>query len=414
MDKRKFTAEIVAVYFGYAIRYLYPLVLVPFLGRVLGVDSYGVVLAGLSLSGAVWLFLAFGFPIHGVREIARDPSPAVRAEVFGNQCTARLLLLPWVLIGGGVAVACSPALGSHPLVGFAAVAVGVLNAFNLGWYFSATDRPRTTVALEVLGLAWSATGLLCWVRTPADVPWVFLLLFSAAVVQQLAAYAMAWRELHGQFGRWRWGAALQLIRESRDLFFYSNAPTASATASTYLLSVFSAPAVVGAFGVAERVTSAVIGLLNPAGQVLIPHVTRLYETNPRQAWATVGRLLGVVLALVVAIVLALWWGASALIHLLVGAGYEQAASLLRLFVWVIPVSVVNQFLAAYVIVPTRRERFLAKVAAFGALACVMVGMLAAPWLGAVAMIAARLITELGMFGMLGWPLVRSFRAQMHE
>ncbi|MFP3570473.1 polysaccharide biosynthesis protein, partial [Paraburkholderia sp. SIMBA_030] len=63
--------DLFAVYLSSAFRYLYPLVLIPYYGRVLGAGGYGVVLAGTSLSNSLWLFVNFGLSTVGGRELVQ-------------------------------------------------------------------------------------------------------------------------------------------------------------------------------------------------------------------------------------------------------------------------------------------------------------------------------------------------------
>ena len=72
-------AELMAVYVAYAFRYLYPLLLLPYYGRVLGAGGYGVVLAGMSLSNSIWLFVNFGFSTVGARDAVQARDARTRA-----------------------------------------------------------------------------------------------------------------------------------------------------------------------------------------------------------------------------------------------------------------------------------------------------------------------------------------------
>src|SRR6218665_1542923 len=135
-------ADFVFVYVAYTLRYLYLLLLIPFYGRVLGVEGYGVVLAAMSLMTIVWRFVEWGFGTIGMRSMA-TAAPAQYSGLFAQHISARLLLSVVALGFTGVAITLSPVLAAHPGAGFAGAMLGIVSAFNLGWYFTGSGRPRS-------------------------------------------------------------------------------------------------------------------------------------------------------------------------------------------------------------------------------------------------------------------------------
>ena len=128
------------VYAGYAFRYAYLLVLIPFYGRVLGAEEYGRLLAAMSLYQVVWMLGEYGFPVVGARDAAASRDRAHLCALFGRHVMGRLwMALPGLAIGlGGTLL--SPLLRENPLLGALATANGLLAAFNLGWFFQGTLR----------------------------------------------------------------------------------------------------------------------------------------------------------------------------------------------------------------------------------------------------------------------------------
>jgi len=82
MDKRKSIRVIGFVYGGYLMRYVYLIIVVPFYGRVLGVEGYGRVLASMSLMNVIWMLVNYGFSASGMREVSKAQSDALRSRVL--------------------------------------------------------------------------------------------------------------------------------------------------------------------------------------------------------------------------------------------------------------------------------------------------------------------------------------------
>lgn len=391
--------DLLFVYFAYALRYLYLLILTPFYGRVLGVEGYAQVLAAMSLMNMVWLFVSWGFVPAGGREIATAPRTGY-AAIFWQHVSARALLSALALVGGLAATLASPILASHPLIGVCAVLLGIVSAYNLGWYFTASARPRHTVKLEVLGFILSLVPILSLVRAPDDAWIVLACLLGSGVLALALAHWWVRREIRPAAVSPTQGLAL--IRSSSTLFVYTCSSTLLVASSTYLLSLLSSGSEVGSFGAAERLVSVGLSVMGPAGQIFVPRITALFVQDEAEAYRVIGKaawlLGGIGLAGLIASLLLGHW----VVGLIFGPGFEASVPVLHLLACVFPLAAINQIIGAYVLVPQHREGLLTRITLSGAglsLLCAIPAGLA--W-GAMGMAAARVGGELAVAALLLW------------
>jgi len=77
-----------------AANYLLPLLILPFLVRVLGTDKFGLVMFAQSLAVFLTVFVDFGFNLSGTREIslARDNKKEL-SQIFSAIMIVKLLLI---------------------------------------------------------------------------------------------------------------------------------------------------------------------------------------------------------------------------------------------------------------------------------------------------------------------------------
>jgi PST family polysaccharide transporter len=398
-------AELATMYIAYVLRYVYPILLLPFYARTLGATGYGIILAGMSLSNSLNRFTSFGFPTVGGRDTVHAATDAERAAILSSQMTGRLLLcIPTGIFGLG-AVALSPALSEHPLLGGTAVVLGLLGAFNVGWYFTSTGRAKRCVLIEVAGFVMSLALIFAFVRQPSDLLWVFPLLLTSSAVQLALAFGSIRREFFNWFSSIRDG--IDLIRRSTVIFVYAGTSVLLINASTYILSIFAPVSEVGAFGVAERLISVAYSLTLPAAQVLVPKVTYLVGVDPAKANRLTRRILafflfGAIGAVACTMLLADW-----VVPFVLGKDFEPSVRVLKVFVLVLPLNVTSQGLALYFLIPRHHEGLLARVGVASALVNLLTAIpLASHW-GAMGMVAARLIGELTLLTTLLYCLFRS-------
>lgn len=383
-------ADFVFVYAAYVLRYLYLLLLIPFYGRVLGVEGYGVVLAAMSLMTIAWRFVEWGFSLVGVREMATT-SPERYGSLYGQHLSARALLALIALLGGGAAIALSPVLSAHPVAGMAAVALGIVAAFNLGWYFIGSGRPRTGVKPEVLGFVISLTLVFTLVRGPDDASLAMLSLLCSGVICLAIAHWWVRREVSG--ARFSWRAGLGLIRNASAVFLYTGTSALLVSSSTYLLSILSTPTEVGTFGAAERLVAVGLSVMGPAGQIFLPRIAALLAKDEHAAYALIRKAALFIMAIGFAglfgsLLLGQW-----VVPLIFGPGFEDSVRVLHWLSLLFPLGAANLLFSSYLLIPMHKEHLLARVVLVGAAISLVCAVPLSLQYGGMGMAAARILGD---------------------
>jgi O-antigen/teichoic acid export membrane protein len=357
---------LVFVYAGYFVRYIYLLILIPLYGRVLGPETYGKVLAAMSLYNVVWLITNYGFSPVGVRAVASASDDRSVAALFGRHVSGRALtMLAGIAVGvGGVLM--SPVLRAEPLYGVLATVMGIVQAYNLGWLFQGLHRFRTSIILEVIGFGLSLALILSLVHSPADGLWVMASLLASALITGGASYVIALKGLDR--AAIRFDGALPLIKEAATLFFLGGIAQLVINASSYVLSLFADAQNVGYFGSAERLAGIVLSLMIPANQVLIAVVSQRVGSQRGDGDAGFGLMRKAMLCMlafgVVSMVLVIGLAPFA-VPLVLGEEFRATVPLLQTLALLYPFAAFTQVATLYVLIPLRKDMLAMKVTAVG-------------------------------------------------
>lgn len=394
------------VYAAYLLRYVYLLVLIPYYSRVLGAQEYGRVLAAMALFQIVWMVAEYGFPTAGQRDLKGGRDPALAAREFGRQLSGRCWTSAGALLLGIAGVVASPLLNEQPAMGVLAVATGLVSAFNLGWFFSATLRFRTSVALEVLGFALNLVLILSLVHGPGDGAWVLGSLLISGTLVTLVAHGIALRQLPRQHIRIQGG--LRLMHETFALFLNRSVGLVMSSAATYLLGLSASAEQVGYFGAAERLASACMSLLLPAQQVLVGtinfHLTDDEGDTP--AYHLMWKAMLFYAAFGITATAGTLLVAPYIVPLILGTGFEPSIHLLRLLAPMLLLGTFSQFAAGCVLSPMRRDLLVTTVTALGAVTMLAGMLIWAPTHGADATALARVAAQAVVAVAFAWVLHR--------
>ncbi len=387
--------QLLLVYAGYFFRYVYLLVLIPYYGRVLGPEAYGLVLAAMSVYMVVWTVQNWGFSYVGSRNIATTAaSPEGQQHEVARHLTARLLLTPISLTVGLVAIWNAPLLRDNLMVSGVALLCGLLSGFNLGWFFQGRMSFNTPVSIEIVGFASMLALVLTFVHAPPDNVLVMPFLLFSTVLTTSIAYRLASRLVKLSFASQQDGWAL--IRESAPLFISGGAGVLMTNVGTYSLATMSTADQVAYYGTAEKVITTGLALLAPAGQVLLTWFSKMVHESAVQTAVLKQqmRALRVVVLAGAFASLACFTFVPYALEMVMGARFAGASAILRMLAPVFVVAAFNQSVCSYFLVPRRLDRVVSLISVATAImgSCMTAG--GAWWGGAHGAAVGRVCAEL--------------------
>jgi len=239
-----------------ALNVLFPLVLIPYLIHVLGIQGYGTLAFYQYLSQFVLVLLDFGFPLYAVPEVARRGQDVRALSCFVFQVyTIKIGLFGFVafsvaivlLLGKtGVVASVSPEL----TLGF--FFVTTLNSFAPTWLFQGLERNSETVLPTLVARIVTLLATFAIIRKPSDLAAAPIPYMVGALV---LLFVLGWRTRKTVFISNAW--SLENIRttfnESAQVFWSRLAVVGYVTISPILVSAAAGSVGVAVYNVCEKV-----------------------------------------------------------------------------------------------------------------------------------------------------------------
>jgi PST family polysaccharide transporter len=378
---------------GHAFGLIVPLLTVPYLARVLRPEGWAPVLVAQALAAWMLLLLDYGFDLSATRAIAeaRGKDQEINGIAWSVQ-SAKLLLVPIAMIlmlGAYIGI---PALRESPQLMFWTCMFGIARGLNPLWFFQGLEQMRGAVLADTIGKISGALGVFLFVQNEKD-GWKVLALQAI-----FAAMSCGWltiRLLRVAPGTaWSLTTAITALRTAWPLFVFRASSTLYMQANTIILSVFSSPAAVAAYGGAERVVRASINLLEPVTRLFLPRISFLSASNPVAAAQLIQRcliMLGIGSALAGAV---MSLSAPLLVKLLLGDGYELAIPVLRWLALLLPIITIATVLGTFWALPYKRDRIVLGATVAAGAVNLGVAALLVPGMAALGMTAAVVSAEL--------------------
>jgi PST family polysaccharide transporter len=379
-----------------AANYLFPLITLPYLTRVLGPEGFGKLALAQAVSQYLYIVLEYGFSLSATREVAkwRDRPEALRGILGGVLGARALLSLPAVGTALLALYLFAPLRGELGLIGG-----GFLLALGMSlspvWFFQGMERMGFVALMEFFVRLLATVGIFCLVRSPAQMAWPLYIQAVASFVLGFAGFAWA-----ASFVGLRWprfGEAWGWLRRGFSLFLFRSVVSLYTTANVLLVGLFLPPAQVALYAGAEKLSKALIPMWDPFNRLFLPRFSYLLEKSPKDASRLARRVGRIMLLLGLIAAGVLMYGSPFLVRLLLGPGYEGAVLLMRVLAWLLPLIALSTFLSMWMLAQ-RMDRSFTIITFIAGLLNVSLGFLTVPRYGALGMAWVVVLSEAWVTG----------------
>lgn len=382
--RRRLARNIAALYALRAVDQLVPILVIPYLARVLGPSGWGLVAMAQSLAVYGIITVQYGFEFSGTRAVAREREDPARLTELVTGILATQLLLACLAAAAAVVVRFTvPVFQGQPALVWAALAFALLQGVQPLWYFTGRENVQLVAMIGIGAKVLATAAIFALVRTPDD-GWLVLACFAGgALVATLAGYGLLLREV--PVGRPTLALVGRTLRLGTSMFVMRIAVMMQTAGNTFILGLLVVPQQVAVFAAGEKLCRPMAWLLQPINVALLPRLSNLLGESPDRAHRLAGLALLFMAAIGVGFGAFVALVAPWLVALFFGPGYEGAVAVMRVMAAIIPLMVINAALISQWMIPNQLDRPLNVVIVSSTVLNVVLAVALAPRFGALGM-----------------------------
>lgn len=308
-----------------------PLVVLPFITRVLGPAQFGQYAWAVSAGTLLGLICDFGFNWSAAREVAihkqdRQRTAAIVAEAY----MVRGLLFSLALLA---IFAIWSQLPHSAGVGAVLIFVPLIAFCNLltpPWLFQGLEQFRIVVFSSMFGRLAGVIGIFALVRRPEDVGLAISLTAAGAMLPGLVTFRFLARH-YGDVLRLPTIAAVQARLASAWRIFAADLVIQIYTmAQTFLVGLLGGPVAAAQYNIGDRCLNAGKGFLAAITQAAMPRVANLAVSDPAAGMRLIRRVMLMVGGVGLAGGVVMAFGADLLVMWVFGPDFMESARVLRI------------------------------------------------------------------------------------
>jgi PST family polysaccharide transporter len=260
--------------------YIFPLIVLPYVTRVLGPRAFGAIALLLAAAQNCCLVVNYGFGFTASRNVAiQKDNPAALSRILSCTIATKLLLLVLCVVLSACVFEAIPSFRQY-LRGFAcAFLMAVASVIYPDWFFQGLEKMKWLTVFTIVPKLVITPLIFVLVKSDRDVP-MYLLLMS---VTHLLSGALGLIVIFLKFDCHIVLPSLQeVIRELRDgfhVFMSCTTTTVYGTLNIFLLGFMAGPVSVGYYSAGQRLVVAVQSLWASVPRALYPYFARRFVVS---------------------------------------------------------------------------------------------------------------------------------------
>lgn len=311
--------------------FLLPLVTLPYLSRVIGLDNFGKIAFAASVVYFFELFTDFGFNYTATRDVAKNRNDIEKVTlIFSNVFWAKTVLMILSLILLVIIICCSSECRTYGLLLFFTFLYIPGHIIFPDWFFQAMEDMKYITILNVISKLFFTMMIFMVINNPSDYIYQPLLIAGGYVISGILSLF---------FIRYRYGIALRktnfcevynTIKNSFNMFICQFVPSLYSNLSVIFLQKFWGPSASGIFSSGKKFPDVASQISALISRVFYPYLIRRIDRHKFFVW--VNLLVSMFLCIV------LFLSSNLLVEVFYTTEFMAASKVIKVFAISLPFS----------------------------------------------------------------------------
>ncbi len=262
------------------INYLVPLITIPYLVRVMGIDQFGL----LSFVMAVTLYgvmvTDYGFDLSATKLVSmhRD-EPEKLNEIFSAVLTIKAILAVAYMVVIAFLTLTVEKFSCVSNLFFIAYLIVIGQVLFPVWFFQGIEEMRYITIMNAFSKLFFIVMILLFVKGKEDIDLVLWFNGIGTMVAGLWAFFLAKRRYGVFFSKLSYKTLRHYLADGWYIFTSRIAVELYSSANIIILGFFAPNAVVGYYAIVEKIIHAMGNVLEPVTRAVYPYLAKLYRNS---------------------------------------------------------------------------------------------------------------------------------------
>ena len=362
------------------VNYLLPLMTLPYLVRVLGVDNFGI----FSFATAIVAFFAvitdYGFNFSATREISINKfNKKEITKIYSSVMTLKIILMLLSFLILCIMVFFIPKFNDNLLIYLLCYGVVLGQVLFPVWFFQGMEQMQFITVVNVFSKILSTVCIFIFINDPNDLYLVPVFMSLGAIIGGIYSLRLISKEFGISFKIQSRGELERHLKGGGNLFLTSFLSTLLTSSGILVLGFYASNTVVGIYSAIEKIFRAVVGLFAPITQALYPISCQKMNTgNITDSRKYFKKIFYIIFLLTLITAFLICFLSNVVVELFYGTNMLQYTYILQLMMLWLIFSVMNNIIGIQYLSAKRKDKFYLIAFVVGALSTTLLNFILIP------------------------------------
>lgn len=384
-----------------------PLMIFPYITRVLGASAYGDFSVALVVITYIQIVVEYGFNFSGTRKLALSDKSDLN-NIYSRIFSAKILLtmVSFAILMGIVLVAQYTKKQKICLICLSGIILGSL--LQQTWVFQGLQKMKFITITNVIARIISVVLIFLCVKNSTDVYLYCILYSSTNFLSGIISVGICKKKFNLRIKPVKILEILIELKDGFSLFLTSAMARVVASIGVLFLGIYESNYNVGVFTAIQKIPNIIVMCYTPISQVLFPYMSKLFEDDKTQA-RKMSRCLFIPLIIVTIIIsIGVCVFANQIVTLLCGVEYLDGLKYIPILSAWIVASIINNILGSLILVANGKNNAYGICFGISVLIAIPLNYFLAIYYGCLGVAYATLLTELILLVSMSLVIIRNY------
>lgn len=379
-----------------AANYVFPLLTLPYVTRILGPDRLGVINFAAAFVVYFVLLINFGFDFTATRAIAANRNNLEeRSRIFNLVLLAKTLLLAVSIVIFVVLLFVMPQFREEKATAIFSFLICFAWVVTPNWLFQGMQELTRVAVFNLAAKIIFTILIFVLIREKADYIWQPLAFSVSQILVGVYSFQYAIKRYGISLYRVKTKEALALLWKERIIFFSSAVVNLYTTTNVVLLGFLQTAEQVGYYTAGWRLILIVQQLISvPISQALFPYIGSAFAQSREKGIDIVRQLFPIITVITIGSSLALYFLGPLVIHIIYGKAFEPAVPVFQTLAFIPLVIGWSNLLGIQTMINLKMDRPFFRITALGAAVSLALNFLLTTRMGFMGSAWSWLLTEM--------------------
>jgi len=404
-EKKRLLSNFLSLTFLQGANYILPLLTLPYLVRVLGVEYFGLLAFATVFIMYFQIITDYGFNLTATREISIHRNNHLKiVEIFSAVMSIKIILMVISFLLMILIVFNVEKFSKDWEIYFLTFGMVIGQTFFPIWFFQGMEKMKYITYLNILAKSIFTIAIFIFVQKKSDYYIVPILNSIGFIIAGFWSLYLVNKKFNISFKIQNFETIKYYLLDGWHVFISNLAISIYTVSTTFILGLFTNNVIVGYFAAADKIIQAFKGLLTPVSQAIYPYISRKVSHSKEEGLQTIRKVSKYIAYFTFAVGIVLLISAPFIVHLLLGGQYKRSVILLQIMAFLPFMIGLSNVFGIQTMLPFNRKKAFSYILITGSLISIVLSFLLVPLLEDIGSAITVTITEsfitLAMFAYL--------------